>query len=179
SGSEMRSANDLRGTVQAKLQQGQALQLPVLRQITPYLRPGVSSATFQSGQLKGRLANGIFTVQHMTLVGNLLKLISEGTVNLAGNLNLDVTAQTGLFCISPNRQNAVSSRIPLLGAIPRLLLLEASALVANQVVHMKVTGTVRSTSVRIEPLLTLTEDAVRFFFGRLLAPSVPAIPAIP
>jgi hypothetical protein len=176
SGSEMRSPNDLRAAVQAKLQQAQALQLPALRQITPYLRPGVSSSTFQSGQLKGRLANGIFTIQHLTLVGNLLQLIVEGTVTLAGRLDLDVTAQTGLFCLNPARRDSVSSRIPLIGAIPRLLLFEASALVANQVVHLKVAGTVRSPSVRIQPLLTLTEDAVRFFFGRLLVPKIPTIP---
>ncbi len=176
SGNEMRSINDLRALVQAKLQQAQALQLPVLRQITPYLRPGVSSATFQSGQLKGRLAGGIFTIQHLTLVGNLLQLIVEGTVTLAGRLNLDVTAQTGLFCLNPGRRDSVSARIPLIGAIPRLLLFEASALLANQVVHLKVTGTVRSPSVRIQPLLTLTEDAIRFFFGRLLAPAISTIP---
>jgi hypothetical protein len=176
SGSEMRSINDLRANVQAKLEQGQALQLPVLRQITPYLRPGVSSATFQSGQLKGRLAGGIFTIQHLTLIGNLLQLIVEGTVTLAGRLDLEVTAQTGLFCLSPNRRDSFGSRIPVLGAIPRLILFEASALVANQIVHLKVTGTVSSPSVRIQPLLTLTEDAVRFFFGRLLAPAIPTIP---
>ncbi|HEY7313884.1 MAG TPA: YdbH domain-containing protein [Gemmataceae bacterium] len=176
SGSEMRSLNDLRAIVQAKLQQAQALQLPVLRQITPYLRPGVSSAAFQSGQLKGRLANGIFTVQHLTLIGNLLQLIVEGTVALTGRLDLDVTAQTGLFCLNPNQRNSVRSRIPLIGAIPRLLLFEASSLLATQVVHLKITGTVGSPSVRVEPLLTLTEDAVRFFFGRLLAPSVPNVP---
>ncbi|HEY7158042.1 MAG TPA: DUF3971 domain-containing protein [Gemmataceae bacterium] len=176
SGREMRSINDLRALVQAKLQQAQALQLPVLRQITPYLRPGVSSSTFQSGQLKGRLAGGIFTIQHLTLIGNLLQLIVEGTVTLAGRLDLDVTAQTGLFCLNPARRDSVSSRIPLIGAIPRLLLFEASALLANQVVHLKVTGTVRSPSVRIQPLLTLTEDTVRFFFGRLLAPKISTIP---
>jgi hypothetical protein len=176
SGNEMRSVNDLRAIVQARLEQGQALQLPVLRQITPYLRPGASSATFQTGQLKGRLANGVFSIQHLALVGDWLKLIIQGTVTLAGNLDLEVTAQTGLFCISPNRLNSVSSRLPIVGAIPRLILLEASALLANQVVHLHVTGTVRSPSIHIEPILTLTEDVVRFFFGRLLAPSIPGVP---
>lgn len=176
SGSEMRSVNDLRAVVQAKLQQAQALRLPVLRQIAPYLRPGVSSAAFQSGQMKGRLANGIFTVQHLTLIGNLLQLLVEGTVTLAGRLDLEVTAQTGLFGLNPNQQNSVRSRIALVGAIPRLLLFEASSLLANHVVHLKVTGTVRGPSVRVEPLRSLTEDAVRFFFGRLLAPTIPNVP---
>jgi hypothetical protein len=176
-GSEMRSINDLTAVVQARLQQAQALQMPVLRQITPYLRPGVSSATFQSGQLKGRLAGGIFRVQHLTLVGSFLQLIIEGTVNLAGNLNLDVTAQTGAFCLNPSRAaNAVGARLPLVGAIPRVLLYEASALLANRVVHLRVTGTIRSPSVRVEPILLLTEEAIRFFLGRLVSLPIPTAP---
>ncbi|HWG42938.1 MAG TPA: hypothetical protein VN688_09145 [Gemmataceae bacterium] len=176
SGNEMRSINDLRAIVQARLEGGQALQLPVLRQITPYLRPGVSSATFQSGQLKGRLAGGIFRVQHMTLVGNLLQLIIEGTITVAGNLNLDVTAQTGINCINPAKANALGGRVPLIGAIPRLLLYEASALFANRIVHLRVTGTVRSPSIRLEPILLLTEESIRFFLGRLVRLPIPSAP---
>jgi translocation and assembly module TamB len=176
SGNEMRSINDLNAVVQAQFKQGQALQLPVLRQITPYLRPGVSSATFQSGELKGRLAGSIFRVQRLTLVGNLLQLIIEGTVTLAGNLNLDVTAQTGAFCLNASQANALGSRVPLVGAIPRVLLAEASALLANRVVHLRVTGTVRSPSIRLEPILLLTEEAIRFFLGRLTRLPIPTVP---
>jgi hypothetical protein len=175
-GSEMRSINDLQAIVEAKLQQGQALQMPVLRAITPYLRPGISSATFQSGQLKGRLASGIFRIQHATLVGNFLQLIIEGTVALAGNLDLDVTAQTGAYCLSPAQANAAGARVPLVGAIPRLILYEVSSLLANRIVHLRVTGTVRSPTVRLEPIIVLTEEAIRFFLGRLIAPTIPAIP---
>lgn len=175
-GDEMRSLNDLKAVVQARMAQGQALQLPVLRQITPYLRPGVSSARFQSGELKGRLAGGIFRVERATLVGDFLKLLILGTVNLAGNLNLEVTAQTGLYCLNPAATNAVRTRIPLLGAIPRLVLYEASSLLANAVVHLRVTGTVRTPIVRLEPLVTLTEEAVRFFFNRTIGLAIPKLP---
>jgi hypothetical protein len=175
-GSEMRSASDLTALVQAKLQQGQALQLPVLRQITPYLRPGVSATTFQSDQLKGRLAHGVFTIQHLTLVGELLQLFIHGTLNLAGNLDLDVTAQTGLCLNLGNGTNALRSRIPVIGAIPRVLLYEASSLLANRVVHLKVTGTVRSPNIHLEPILLLTEEAIRFFLGRLTSLPIPTVP---
>jgi hypothetical protein len=177
SGDEMRSVNDLRAVVNARLEQGQALQLPVLRQITPYLRPGVSSATFQSGDLKGRLAGGVFNIERLTLVGDLLQLFIQGTVTLAGNLNLEVTAQTGLYCLNPTRyNNGLGPRIPLVGAIPRLVLYEASSLLANRVVHLRVTGTLHSPIVRLEPIILLTEEAVRFFLGRLIAPAIPALP---
>lgn len=176
SGSEMRSLNDLKAVVQAKMRQGQALQMPVLRQITPYLRPGSSSATFQSGEMKGRLAGGIFRIEHATLVGDFIKLLILGTVNLAGNLNLEVTAQTGLYVLNRERANSLSSRIPLIGAIPRLLLYEANTLLAAAVVHLRVTGNYRAPVVRLEPLVMLTEESIRFFLGRALGLSIPNVP---
>lgn len=176
-GNDMHSMNDLTAQVEAKLQQSQALQMPVLRQITPYLRPGVSSATFQSGQLKGRLAGGVFRIQHFTLVGRLLQLIIEGTVNLAGNLNLEVTAQTGIYALNPSRAaNLLGARLPLVGAIPRLLLNEISSLLAQRVVHLRVTGNIRNPIIRLEPILLLTEETVRFFLGRLAGVSSPTVP---
>ncbi len=175
-GNEMRSLNDLTALVQAKMKQGQALQMPVLRYLTPYLRPGAATTTFQSGELKGRLAGGIFRIEHATLVGDFIKLLLLGTLNLAGNLNLEVTAQTGLFCLNPAQTAAISRRIPLVGAIPRLVLYEANALLAAAVVHLRVTGTVRAPVVRLEPLVTLTEDAVRFFLGRAISLVIPNIP---
>src|SRR5262249_40462550 len=48
-GGDIRSANDLTASVSATLRQAQALQLPVLSQLVPFLRAGTSSATFQSG----------------------------------------------------------------------------------------------------------------------------------
>jgi translocation and assembly module TamB len=175
-GNEMRSLNDLTALVQAKMRQGQALQMPVLRHITPYLRAGASSATFQSGELKGRLAGGIFRIEHASLVGDFIKMLILGTINLAGDLNLGVTAQTGLYCLNPARTNSIRSRIPLVGAIPRLLLYEANALLAAAVVHLRVTGTVSAPVVRLEPLVTLTEDVVRFFLGSALRLAIPDLP---
>ncbi len=175
-GSEMRSVNDLTAVVQAKMEQGQALQFPVLRQITPYLRPGVSSATFQSGALKGRLAGGVFRIQRAELLGDFIKVLMHGTINLAGNLNLDVTAQSGLYALDSSRSNALRSRIPLVGAIPRLLLYEASSLLSAAVVHLRVTGTARSPVIRLEPLLVMTEESIRFFLGRAVGIDIPTLP---
>jgi translocation and assembly module TamB len=175
-GSEMHSINDLTALVQAKMTQGQAMQLPVMRQIIPYLRPRAQSSTFQSGELKGRLAGGIFRIQRATLAGDFLKLLIQGTINLAGNLNLDVTAQSGLYCLNPNQTNSVRSRIPIIGAIPRLVLYEASSLLSAAVVHLRVTGTVHSPVVRLEPLLLMTEESIRFFLGRAVGLDIPNLP---
>jgi hypothetical protein len=123
--------------------------------------------------MKGRLAGGIFRIEYASLVGDFLKMLIIGTVNLAGNLNLEVTAQTGLYAA---RTNGLRSRIPVIGAIPRLLLYEANTLLAAAVVHLRVTGTVAAPVVRIEPLVTLTDDVVRFFLGLATGPAIPNLP---
>jgi autotransporter translocation and assembly factor TamB len=176
-GSEMRSLNDLTAVVRARMEQGQALQMPVLRQILPYLRRGgAAQSRFQTGELKGRLAGGIFRIQHATLVGDFLKLLIQGTINLAGNLDLDVTAQTGLYCLNPAQTHALRSRVPIVGAIPRLVLYEISSILSAAVVHLQVTGTVHSPVIRVEPLLLMTEESIRFFLGRAVGLDVPNLP---
>jgi hypothetical protein len=165
-GSNVRSVNDLTADVQAKLSQTQAVQLPVVSSLLPFLGGAQSNATFQSGDLRGRLAGGVFRVQRMTLAGTYLQLIILGNVTLQGRLDLDVTARTGLLGPTPLVLRAFGLAIPAAGPIPVGLLLQASALLSNQVLHFMVGGTIRHPVIRVQPVRMLTEDAVRFFFNR-------------
>jgi hypothetical protein len=162
--------DDLQATFFATLHQAQALQMPVLRQLTPFLRPGMSAATFQSGEAEARLARGVVRLQRLTLQGGILQMIVEGTITLASRLDLEVTARSADSGVLPPVLRLL--RIPTAGAMPLSLLAEASFLLANSVVHLRVTGTVRSPSIQIEPVRLLSEDAVRFFLSpvRLMAP---------
>jgi hypothetical protein len=170
-GSEILSADDLTATVSATLSQGQALQLPVLKQITPYLRPGMSASTFQTGQLEGRLTRGIFRIQRLTLQGGLLQMIVEGTVNLQGRIDLEVTARTDNITFLPPALRVLGLRLPVAGGLPVGLITEASLLLANRVVHLHVTGTLRNPIIQVQPLPLLTEEAVRYFLTRALIPN--------
>jgi hypothetical protein len=175
-GSEMHSVNDLIAVVAMKLEQGQAKQLPVLRHIIPYLGPRAQASTFQTGSLRGRLARGVFRIERAILFGDFLRMFIVGTINLAGNLDLEVTARTGLYLTTAAGANAIIARIPVAGSIPRLVLNEANALLSALAVHLRVTGTVHAPVIRIEPLLTFTEDAVRFFLGRAIGLDIPNFP---
>jgi hypothetical protein len=166
SGTEVRSLDDLRGTLDATLQQTQALQLPVLQQVAPFLLTGQSSALFQSGNLRGRLAGGIFRIDRLGFTGNLLQLIVEGTVTTQGRLNLDVTAQTGQLTANPRLLRLLGLRIPAVGPIPVSLLITATDYLSNRLVHLHVTGTIRSPVITIEPLSLLTQEAFLFFLNR-------------
>src|SRR5207302_8080788 len=65
-GNDVRSVDDLTGTMEATLQQTQAMALPVLQQLTPFLMPGQSNGgTFRSGDLRARLARGVVRVERL------------------------------------------------------------------------------------------------------------------
>jgi translocation and assembly module TamB len=171
SGSDVRSLDDLTGTLEARLQQTQALQLPVLQQLTPFLLGGQSSAAvFQNGSLRGRLIRGAVRIDQLTFSGSVLQLFLAGTVTLQGRLNLEVTANTGNLGVNPAFLRVLGLRVPAVGPIPVMLLMEASTYFSNRVVHLRVTGTVRSPVVTIEPLSLLTEEALRFFLNRANLP---------
>lgn len=171
-GNDVRSAEDLTGTMDATLQQTQAMEFPVLRQLTPFLMPGQSNGgTFRSGDVRARLARGVVRVERLSLAGTFLQLLVEGTVSLeGGRLNLEATANTGQVGVNPAFLRLLGLRIPAVGPVPLTLVLQASSYLANRVIHLGVTGTVRNPVVRVEPVSLLTEEAVRFFLNRSNVP---------
>jgi translocation and assembly module TamB len=170
SGTNVRSLDDLTATVQATLNQTQAFQLPVLAQVAPYLAPGQSNATFQSGELRARLARGVLRIERLTLAGSFLQMIVEGTVTLQGRLDLDVTARTATLGPDPLLLRILRLRVPAFGPLPLSMIVQASSYLSNRVIHLRVTGTVRNPVIRVEPIRLLTEEAARFFLNRALPP---------
>ncbi len=166
-GSEVRSLNDLTGILEAAFAQTQALEFPVLRQLAPYLAPGQSpNAFFRSGDLRARLARGVFRIERLSLVGTLVQLFMEGTISLQGRLALDVLANTGRLGPNPVGLRLLGLRLPVTGPVPLGLLTQASNYLSNRLLHLRVSGTIRSPIVQIEPISLLTEEAVRFFVSR-------------
>jgi hypothetical protein len=170
-GADMHSVNDLNGNLTATLSETQALQLPLLRQLVPFLRAGASATTFQNGQLKARLSRGLVTLQRFSLESALLQMIIEGTISLRGRLDLDVNTRTGHVTALPAGLRLLGLAIPLAGPIPLSVIAEASFLLARTTVHLRVTGSVRNPVIQVQPLRLLTEEAVRFFLFRAVLPT--------
>ncbi len=170
SGNNVRSLDDVTATVDASFSQAQAFQMPILSSVAPFIGPGQSSSTFQGGDLRGRLGNGVFRVQRLTLSGRTLNVFADGTVSTAGRLNLEVIASTRTMGASAPTLRLLGLRLPAIGPVPVALLLEATNYLSNTSVHLLVGGSVRSPVVRVEPLPTITEAAARFF---LLQANVP------
>jgi translocation and assembly module TamB len=170
SGSDVRSFNDVTARVDMTMSQAQAFQFPILSQLAPFIAPGRSNETFQSGDLRGRLSNGVFRVERLTLAGNTVNLYADGTITTAGRLNLDMIVSTNRIGVSPSLLRFLGVKLPPIGPIPLTLIVQVTDLLSNQVVHMHVSGTTRSPSVEVQPLPTLTDEAVRFFIGRTNIP---------
>jgi hypothetical protein len=170
-GSNVRSMTDLMAQLQLSLQQAQAAQLPILRQLSPYLTRGPTGASFQSGELQGRFANGVMRLQRLTLVGQLVQLIITGTIGRQGRLDLDVTARTGTLGPDPLYLRLLQLKLPPVGPIPVSLLIQASGYLSNRLVRLRVNGTTKNPVVQVEPFKVLTEDAAQFFLIRALIPA--------
>jgi hypothetical protein len=167
---DLRSINDVSATIDGSLREAQSLNYPVLQQIAPFLRTGQSSS-WRGGDLRARLDRGVLRVQRLSLTGTNLQLLIEGTIALLEErLNLDVTANTGRVGYNPTFLRFIGLRIPAAGPIPVGLLLEASTYLSNRTVHLRVTGTVHSPVVQVEPVSLLSEEAVRFFINRTPLP---------
>ncbi len=167
---DFRTADDLNGVLDARLTQSQALELPVLHELVPFIAPGQSATTFQSGDVRARLSRGTFRIQRLSLMSPAVQLVVEGNVGLNGRLDLNATAQTGDLGLNAPGLRLLARGVPAIGPVPVTLIAQASALLANRVIHLRITGTTQSPVVRIDPIALLTEEAIRVFLTRYVVP---------
>jgi hypothetical protein len=165
------SLEDLTATLEARLAQTQALEFPVLRQLSPIL--GVSRSTsFQKGDLRARLARGVARVERLSLEGGPADLFLTGTVTPQGRINLDVHARTRATGLSLAALRVAGIQLPLQGTMPGRLLTQANTFLSSRLIHLRVTGTVSAPTVQVMVLELLRDEAVRFFLGRLGVPGL-------
>ena len=164
SGTNVRSANDLVGTLEATLKQTQPFEFPVFQQLAPYVAPRQARRVpFETGEIKARMAHGVVHVEHLRLTGGVVQLLLEGSVSLQGRVDMHVTAHTGLNAIQSSMLRRLGVDIPASGPIPASALARATSQLSARLVRLRVTGSVRTPQVQIVPLYQLTEEALRFF----------------
>lgn len=171
SGTNVRSMNDLVAKIVLAFNQAQALQLPVLQQISPFLGIGATT-TFHKGTMLARLERGVFRMEQVTLQGANVQLYLDGTASLEGRLNLEVIARTNTLGIPADRLRLLGLRIPIAGPVPLVVIQEATALLSNRLIYLQVTGTPRSPVIRPRPLPILRDAAIRYFLDRAGVPTL-------
>ena len=118
------------------------------------------------GEVRAVLGRGVWRVERLTLESDFLKLFGRGTVTTQGRLNLDVVARTGQVGVNAPILRLLG--VASVGSLPAASLVRASQWLSNRSLNLRVTGTLRSPTVRVETLPLLTEEVVRFFLFRSL-----------
>ena len=157
-----------RGTLLASLSEGQALQLPVLSDLTRYLGPGRSTQTrTDAGAIRADLSRGVINIRQFALAGREIDMLLSGKITTSGNLDLQVIATTGADLLNPTALRlAGAPASALLGfALPVNQLATISRIISNRTVVLAVTGTAKTPQIRVQALATLQEAAVRYFLG--------------
>ena len=161
SSDRFQTLDDLTAKVSGALADARPFALPVFAEILPFVGGGRSRSTpVEKGEVRATLAKGVWRIQKLTLVGGGVDLHAEGTITTQGRLALDVVAGTGSF--GTGRGDAAASGA-LGRQLTRALSGEVASVLSTVAVHLDVTGTVGSPAVRVKPLATISEEALKFF----------------
>jgi hypothetical protein len=167
----MRSLNDLRGTLIATLNNTSVREIPVLAQTTRFLNPTGLVKPFEAGDVRATLSRGVFHVHRLALANPAAQIFAEGTISTAGLVDLDVVAHTGSIGPDVRALRAFGLRLPAIGPIPIGLIRDVSDFLSNRTIRLSITGSTDNPIVRVNVGALLREQAVRFFLSRYVVPA--------
>lgn len=174
SGDNVATADDLKGTVVATLDQAAVRDLPLLgSQVLPFVNPSSLLRPFDTGELRGRLARGVFRIERLTLANPTADLYADGNVGLNGRLDLSVIVRTGQVGANTTLLRQVET---LATPLPLSVIRAASDLLSNRTVRLTITGTVSSPQTQVNTAALLSEEAIRYLLRQTVVGSVVASP---
>jgi translocation and assembly module TamB len=165
SGPDLAQLARYQGKVQADLDDASLVELPVFRELDRFLG-SAHGGIFEDGDLEATIAHRQILIDRLTLVGRAVQLHAAGTIGFDSQLNLlvfvntnEIIAQTGqaLMRMIPGLRDVLGRRNEATARVAGFL--------ANRLLKFRVTGTLRSPNVVLDPTANLTEDALGFFVG--------------
>ncbi|TWU43941.1 hypothetical protein Q31b_14740 [Novipirellula aureliae] len=167
-GEGIKGLNDLKGSFETELDGSQASAIPGLSEAQRFL--GVvplAGIRIDDGRMNGTIAGGRASIQELVLSSSPLKVIADGSVQLA-NQRMEIAAviSTGNF-ESNQLADAYLQAIALDYVSPISLLIRINQLLSNRTIYVDVVGTLSDPSLRLKPLSTLRDEAVRYLLGEV------------
>ena len=165
-GNDVKSVDDLVGSINAKFGETDVASLPVIGTITTVISPISAFTRFDNGDLTARLGDGQLRIEQLALNSKAAQLHAEGTVNLNGRLDLDVIYATdSLGGVAPGLR-LIARNIPAIGPIPVGLIVRISEALSNRIIRVRVGGTADRPTYSVNAARLLSENAVRYFTGQ-------------
>jgi hypothetical protein len=166
-GTDIHSFQDLTANLNARLQQAQAFQFPVLQQLLSFLTLRLSPLmTFDDGNVRAHLARGLVHIDHLTLLGRTTRLYLDGTITIPqGRLDLETIISIGSCPLPQAVLQSIAFALAGGQPVPLALRRQASAYLALFVVHVHVGETVLSPTYELVLPRLFPEEVLRFFFS--------------
>jgi translocation and assembly module TamB len=174
-GRNVRSVDDLSGTLLATLGNTSPREVPIIQQAVPFLNPVGLVKPFETGDVRATLSRGVFRVERLALVSPNAQLFAEGNITTAGRVDMAVVAHTGTFGPESRAFRVLGLRLPAIGPIPVALLRDLGDLLSNRTVRLSITGTVSDPQVKVNVGALITEEVARFFLSRYVPADVAGV----
>ena len=169
-GERIRSLDDLTGTLNASLNHTSVREVPLINVVSPFLSPFGFLQPFEAGEVRGRLAKGVFRLERFVLSNPAAHVFADGSITRQGRLDLDVVAATGQIGPNGGALKLIGLSVPKFGALPLTVVTQVTNLLSNRMVRLSVTGTIENPNVRVNTAALLSDTVVRFFIGQYVLP---------
>lgn len=170
-GQNVRSVSDLTGSLVATLNNTSVREVPILRQITPFLNTAGLVKPFQAGDVRASLTNSVVRIERLALANPTAQIFADGTITTTGRVDLAVVAHTGTIGPSTPGLRLLGLRLPIFGPIPVGLIRDVSDFLSNRTIRLTVNGTTSNPIVKVNVGALLRDEAVRFFLSRYVVPA--------
>ena len=163
------AADDFTGTFDATLSDATSLQLPVVSDLTKFLKTIPTTTSYDESRIQGRLGNGMIHLDRVTLAAANAQILAEGTATLQGRLNLQVMAKTGETGPADKLLELADSPLLMAAPTPIGLVAKANTALKDRVVHLRIGGTAARPVIRLEPGRQIGQEAIKFFMNQAIA----------
>lgn len=145
---DMRSLRELSGSYDLVLSDSPVLQLPILNALAD--KHGIASASqhFSKTEVEGRITRGTVDINRMTMAAAGIHMFIEGTIGKRGQLDLDVSADTG----------------QLMAAGMAVGLIRPIDLIRRRLIFLNMGGTVKRPIVMLDMERQIQQEVLLFFF---------------
>ena len=145
---DMRSLREVSGSYDLVLSDSPVLQLPILNALAD--KHGIASASqhFSKTEVEGRITRGTIDIDRMTMAAAGIHMFIDGTIGKRGQLDLDVSADTG----------------QLMAAGMVVGLVRPIDLTRRRLIFLNMGGTVKRPIVMLDMERQIQQEVLLFFF---------------
>ena len=171
-GKRIRSIDDVAGRFHFRLEDTRGTAVPGLVAASQFLGPiSLARQTFDVGEAKGIIGQGVVAIDEFWLGADTALVRADGKVYVrSGRMDLRALIATGDYSDVAANFTKLAQQYAIQSVLPASAILSVSEIFRDRTLVISVMGTTNRPIVRLRPVETFREEAVRFLLreGRRL-----------